>query len=68
MAYLSNHEKITNAIGRSLTGITSESSMTDIFRSLQNKGEIEMVPGTARECVGLEQEGACVVVNPRREA
>ncbi len=46
MEYLSNHEKITNAIGRSLTGITSESSMTEVFHSLQSKGEIEMVPGT----------------------
>ena len=45
MEYLSNHEEITNAIGRSLTGITSENSMTDVFHSLQNKGEIEMVPG-----------------------
>lgn len=45
MAYLNNHEEITNAIGRSLTGITSENSMTDVFYSLRNKGEIEMVPG-----------------------
>ena len=45
MAYLNNHEEITNAIGRSLTGITSENSMTDVFHSLQSKGEIEMVPG-----------------------
>jgi len=45
MAYLSNHKEITNTIGRSLTGITSESSMTSVFNSLRNKGEIEMVPG-----------------------
>ena len=45
MAYLSSHGEITNAIGRSLTGITSETSMTDVFHSLRNKGEIEMVPG-----------------------
>ena len=45
MAYLNNHEEITNAIGRSLTGITSDNSMTDVFQSLRNKGEIEMVPG-----------------------
>ena len=43
--YLSNHQEITNAIGRSLTGITSEKSMTDVFNSLRDKGEIEMVPG-----------------------
>jgi len=45
MEYLNNHQEITNAIGRSLTGITSEKSMTDVFYSLRNKGEIEMVPG-----------------------
>jgi len=43
--YLSNHQEITNAIGRSLTGITSQNSMTDVFYSLRDKGEIEMVPG-----------------------
>lgn len=47
MAYLSNHEEITNATGRSLTGITSENSMMAVFNSLRNKGEIEMVPGTS---------------------
>lgn len=45
MEYLSTHEEITNAIGRSLTGITSESSMTDVFHNLRDKGEIEMAPG-----------------------
>jgi hypothetical protein len=45
VAYLNNHEEITNVIGRSLTGITSEKSMTNIFYSLRKKGEIEMVPG-----------------------
>jgi hypothetical protein len=45
MAYLSNHAEITTAIGRSLTGITSENSMTAVFNSLRSKGEIEMVPG-----------------------
>ena len=45
MGYLNSHAEITDAIGRSLTGITSEASMTDVFHSLQNKGEIEMVPG-----------------------
>jgi ATP-dependent DNA helicase RecG len=43
--YLSSHQEITNALGRSLTGITSENSMTDVFYSLRDKGEIEMVPG-----------------------
>ena len=45
VAYLNNHEEITSAIGRSLTGITSEASMTNVFDNLRNKGEIEMVPG-----------------------
>lgn len=43
--YLNNHEEITNTVGRSLTGIASQKSMTDVFYSLRNKGEIEMVPG-----------------------
>ncbi len=45
MEYLNNHGEITNAIARSLTGITSENSMNDVFYSLRNSGEIEMVPG-----------------------
>ena len=45
MSYLDNHAEITNAIGRSLTGITSDNSMTDVFQSLRDKGEIELVPG-----------------------
>ncbi len=45
MEYLNDHAEITNAIARSLTGITSENSMNDVFDSLRNSGEIEMVPG-----------------------
>jgi hypothetical protein len=46
ISYLNNHQEITNAVGRSLTGITSEKSMADVFSDLQKKGEIEKVPGT----------------------
>ena len=45
MEYLNSHAEITNSIARSLTGITSENSMNDVFYSLRNSGEIEMVPG-----------------------
>jgi hypothetical protein len=45
MSYLNNHAEITNAIGRSLTGITSQNEMTDVFQNLRSKGEIEMVRG-----------------------
>ena len=45
LSYLDKHAEITNAIGRSLTGITSEATMRDVFQSLRDKGEIEMVPG-----------------------
>ena len=45
MEYLGNHEEITNAVGRSLTGITSENTMKDVFYSLRKAGTIEMVPG-----------------------
>jgi hypothetical protein len=45
MQYLSNHAEITDAIGRSLTGITSEDTMKAVFSRLRNKGEMEVVPG-----------------------
>ncbi len=45
MEYLDSHDEITNAIGRSLTGITSENTMKDVFYSLRNAHTIEMVPG-----------------------
>ena len=45
MDYLEAHDEITNAIGRGLTGITSENTMKDVFYSLRKTGEIEMVPG-----------------------
>ncbi|MGW1549988.1 SEC-C metal-binding domain-containing protein [Streptomyces sp. NPDC002346] len=45
MEYLDNHDEITNSIGRSLTGITSENTMKEVFYALRNAGQIEMVPG-----------------------
>jgi hypothetical protein len=45
--YLSTHPSITDATGKSLTGITSEDTMQSVFADLQHKGEIEKVPGTA---------------------
>jgi hypothetical protein len=45
MAYLRKHDEITNAIGRFLTRITSENSMTDVIQTVRDRGEIEMVPG-----------------------
>jgi hypothetical protein len=46
LGYLGNHAEITDAIGRSLTG-TSEDTIKAVFNDLRNKGEIEMVPGSA---------------------
>lgn len=45
MEYLASHTEITNAVGRGLTGITSENSMKDVFYSLRDAGRIEMIPG-----------------------
>ncbi|SEP65209.1 ATP-binding protein [Streptomyces radiopugnans] len=45
MEYLDSHEEITNSTGRSLTGISSENSMKDVFYALRKAGKIEMVPG-----------------------
>ncbi|WP_329136616.1 putative DNA binding domain-containing protein [Streptomyces sp. NBC_01476] len=45
MEFLDSHDEITNSIGRSLTGISSENSMKDVFYALRNVGKIEMVPG-----------------------
>jgi ATP-dependent DNA helicase RecG len=45
MEYLESHSEVTNSIARSLTGITSENAMKEIFYSLRNTGKIERVPG-----------------------
>jgi ATP-dependent DNA helicase RecG len=44
MEYLGSHEEITYAVARSLTGITSENSMKDVFYALRDAGRIEMHP------------------------
>ena len=45
MAYLDNHDEITNSIARELTGIKSENSMKEVFLSLFRRHLIERVPG-----------------------
>jgi ATP-dependent DNA helicase RecG len=45
MAYLDNHDDITNSIARELTGIKSENSMKEVFLSLFRRQLIERVPG-----------------------
>ncbi|MDF4024146.1 ATP-binding protein [Luteibacter sp. PPL201] len=41
--YLSKNEQITNAIGRDLTGITSENTMKSVFYRLRDTKQIEQV-------------------------
>jgi len=45
--YLENHNEITNAEGRKLTGIKSENTMKRVFWRLRDQNLIEMVPGRA---------------------
>jgi ATP-dependent DNA helicase RecG len=45
MAYLENHDEVTNSVARELTGIRSENSMKDVFLSLFRRQLIERVPG-----------------------
>jgi len=45
MAYLDNHDEVTNSVARELTGIKSENSMKDVFLSLARRELIERVPG-----------------------
>lgn len=45
MEYLATHTEITNKIGRSLTGITSENTMKEVFYTLRDATRIERVPG-----------------------
>lgn len=44
MDYLSNHDEITNAIARDLTGIRSENTMKEVFYTLKKTKLIEPVP------------------------
>lgn len=43
--YLSGHESISNAEGRSITGIGDTIKMKDVFIRLRDQGVLEMVPG-----------------------
>ncbi|MFF0318014.1 ATP-binding protein [Micromonospora sp. NPDC005252] len=79
LEYLEAHEEITNAIGRELTGITSENSMKDVFYSLRQSGILEMVPGKKgsrsawRKMINLEEpaaieiEGLASLVEPEAD-
>lgn len=42
--YLKNHQEITNAQGRRLTGIKSENTMKRVFYKLRDNNIIEMIP------------------------
>jgi ATP-dependent DNA helicase RecG len=44
MDYLQEHEQITNAIGRELTGIKSENTMKEVFYRLRKRQLLEQVP------------------------
>ena len=57
MGYLGTHAEVTNAIGRSLTGISSENSIADLFHNLRSKGEIEVVPGKNGGAVAWRKKG-----------
>lgn len=45
MEYLSSNETINNRTGRSLTGITSENTMKQVFYRLRDRDLLEIVPG-----------------------
>jgi ATP-dependent DNA helicase RecG len=45
LSYLRQHEEITNAIARQVTGIASESKVTDAFNRLRKAGKLERIPG-----------------------
>lgn len=44
LEYLVTHNTITNSIGRTLTGITSENKMKDVFNRLKKTGQLERIP------------------------
>src|SRR5258706_5913102 len=45
LSYLRQHEEITNATAREVTGIASENKVKDVFYRLRNAGKLERVPG-----------------------
>ncbi|MDO8614525.1 MAG: ATP-binding protein [Dehalococcoidia bacterium] len=46
LEYLSDHDQITNTIGRDLTGIRSDDTMKNVFTRLRQRGLVERVPNT----------------------
>lgn len=44
--YLDNHETITNAIGRAITGLKRDIQMKDLFVAMRKQGLMEQVPET----------------------
>ncbi len=45
LAYLKQHDEITNAVARRVTGIASENKVKDVFYRLRDAGKLERVPG-----------------------
>lgn len=45
MDYLASNDEITNRVARTLTGVISENTMKEVFKTLRKAGHIEMVPG-----------------------
>lgn len=45
LSYLGQHDEITNAIARQVTGIASENKVKDVFYRLRDAGKLERVPG-----------------------
>ena len=44
MAYLKDHDEVTNSIVRELSGVGSENTVKDAFKRLAKTGQIERVP------------------------
>lgn len=44
LAYLQQHDEITNAVARQITGISSENKVKDVFYRLRDAGKLERVP------------------------
>jgi ATP-dependent DNA helicase RecG len=45
LSYLRQHDEITNATARQVTGIASENKVKDVFYRLRDAGKLERVPG-----------------------
>jgi ATP-dependent DNA helicase RecG len=46
--YLKSHDTLKNADAREITSIPGDQTMRKVLRKLEDAGEIERVPGTAR--------------------